>query len=73
MKRFVESMENVKNGEFTIDGKKWTVCVRASGRPDVGTSPKGIWNYMTNGEEKRMIYKADVLKYDTAKAIALFN
>lgn len=73
MRSFVEKMENVKNGEFTIDGKKWTCKKNSTGKPIMGTSARGLWNLMTNGEESKYIYKADVLNYDRKKAVALFN
>lgn len=73
MKKFVEKMENVKNGEFTIDGKLWTCKKNSEGHPIMGTSAKGLWNLMTDGTESRYIYKADILKYDSKKATALFN
>jgi hypothetical protein len=73
MKKFIESMENVKSGEFTVNGEKWTVVKKANGKNDEGTSPKGLWLYMTNGKEFKTIYKKDILDIDRNKAIALFN
>ena len=70
MKKFIEQMTNVKHNEFTVNGEKWTPANYAK---NSGTSPKGIWTIFTNGKENRTIYKADVLKVDTKKAIALFN
>lgn len=73
MKQFVESMQNVSFNEFTIDGKTWRTVIRPNGRPDIGSSPNGIWNYMTNGDECRTVYKKDVAKYDVEKALKLFH
>lgn len=73
MKKFVEKMENVKSGEFTIDGKKWTCKKNSEDRPIMGTSAKGLWDLMTDGNESRYIYKSDIMKYDRKKANALFN
>ena len=73
MKDFVSKMTDIKNGEFIVDGRKWTCCQSDTGRPLVGFSAKGIWNDMTNGEEKKRIYKSDIAKYDVEKATKLFN
>ena len=73
MKKFVEKMENVKSGEFTMGGKVWTCKKNSEGHPIIGTSAKGLWNLMTDGNESKYIYKADILKYDSKKATALFN
>lgn len=73
MKKLIENMENVKHGEFDVNGVKWTIAKNSNGRNRVGTSSRGIWNDMTNGVQIVRIYKADVLKIDKNKAIALFN
>lgn len=70
MKKFIEAMTEVSKKGFTVNGEKWTV---SSAKKFTGTSPKGIWTIFTNGKEFKTIYKADVLKIDSAKAIALFN
>ena len=73
MKKFVEKMENVKHGEFTIDGEKWTIVQGVTGNACGTSATKGFFYAMTNGVEIKRIYKSDVLKYDVKKAVALFN
>ena len=60
----------VKNGEFIYNGESWTM---APYKKNCGFSPKGLWNIMTNGKVNITVYKADILKVDRQKAIALFN
>ena len=56
--------------EFIYNGEKWTL---SSDAKNVGTSARGIWNYMTNGTVIVRVYKADVLKANKDAAIKLFN
>lgn len=63
-------IEDVKPNEFMYQGEKWML---ADIPKNQGFSAKGIYNLMTNGKITVMVYKADILKVDRQKAIALFN
>ena len=66
-----KKIENVKHSEFDYEGQHWTLVDCSK---NMGFSSKGLWNYMTNGTDKAMVYKADVVdKAGYKTAIALFN
>lgn len=65
-----KEMENVKHGEFTLNGKQWRAL---EGGGAWGISANGLWIIMTDGVEKIRIHKKALLKHDADKAVALFN
>lgn len=70
MKLNFAEMKNVKNGEFELNGEKWMM---ADYRRNRGTSPRGLWNDMTNGKKLVRVYKCDVAKASLENSKRLFN
>lgn len=63
-------MHDVRHGAFTYNGQEWRMVDEHSG----GTSARGLWDIVTDGESIAKIYKRDMLdKGFIAEAIALFN
>lgn len=62
---------NVSNGRFDYKGKTWALEQIDKNK---GFSASGLWNAMTNGTEKAIVYKADVIRKAGHKvAASLFN
>lgn len=62
---------NVSHDRFDYQGKTWTLEQDDKSK---GLGPFGLWSAMTNGTDKAIVYKADVIKEAGHKvAASLFN
>lgn len=63
-------MHDIRHGSFTYNGKEWHMVDEHSG----GTSARGLWIIVTDGENFSRVYKKDMLdKGFFDRALALFN
>lgn len=73
-KKDVKNFSNVTVNGFDFMGKSWSLAYKSNGKPDVGTSPNGLWNIYTDGTTCNCLYKKTLLDAKESKlALMLFN
>lgn len=73
-KKEVRNFTNVKSNGFDFMGRPWGLAYKRNGKPEVGTSPTGLWNTYTDGTIYKRLYKKTLIDANESKlALILFN
>lgn len=73
-KKDVKNFTNVESNGFDFMGSTWSLAYKANNKPDVGTSPRGLWNTYTDGTIYKRLYKKTLIDANEKKiALTLFN
>lgn len=73
-KKEVKNFTNVASNGFDFMGRSWGLAYKRNGKPEVGTSPTGLWNTYTDGTIYKRLYKKTLIDANESKlALILFN